>query len=567
MHYIRDCIWGDIPLSNIEYELVQCFEMQRLNYLKQLHFVYFVYPSATHTRFSHSLGTLYVAKKVVKDSNLPLSKHEKEILYAASLLHDVGHSAFAHVIESLEQLAPHEDVMRFIFEGKTKEYLDDDYFQIIEENTTNNSSVKHNRIIKLYPLIDLNKINYVYDVLEKHGILNDVFDVLNNNYPVLSSMISSEIDIDHLDYIRRDSHYLGFPSATYDSAIFTGFKIEAGYQGREIVFRNAPAIISAIEDIIYSRWYLFKNAYFHHAVLSANAMLQKVIQILLDEEIIPYLVGDIQLLNLLIEYARIKQNMPEFLHNDFEKYNRKRVAAGNLAERLIVRDLFKRAYGVNVELDENPKRVWNEIKTNNTKLVQFNELIDQKSGGECLFGHPLIPPLKNYEKVKIEGKKNLIEVADFNIEQYKERYRKLHVLFVYSKDDNLDTRKRMNNVCKEIFVSRGFYKLETEVPIISSLEYSTVREFFLKAEKNVSKSTFKVLSQMEANIKYSLNDLAKIINISSISSISRNFKKLLNIQKNLNIELISTSFSRRPIHYYLKPEIYNVFKEVIGNYV
>lgn len=556
MEYIRDCIWGDIPVSTPEYELTECFEMQRLHKLKQLHFVYFVRPSATHSRFSHSLGSLYTAKKVVYESQLPLTHHEKKVLFASALLHDVSHSAYAHVIENLIPLTEHENMIQFVLSGDVKNALEKVYFD--------------NR--KLFPFTDVNRLKFVNDVLRKQDILEDVERVLTKKTPILSDLISSEIDVDHLDYIRRDSHFLGFPSASYDSSIFTGFKIEEGPNGRTLVFRKAPAIISAIEDIIYSRCYLFKNAYLHHAVLAANAMLQHIIKYLIHGKNleVPYLVGDDELLNLLIEYA----NTPIKEVENEEEYKRevrlaeRKKVFGKLTERLVVRDLFKRAYGAYVEIDENAGKIWKEeLEHNSTKRQDAINRINKLTGGSALFGYPLIPPIKNYEKIKIEGGKRLKDIADFNIERYKERYKLLHTVFVYSSDNDIAIRKKMNKVCREIFNSEGFYDPEIETPTLSPIDESILKQFFMLAEEQVSKSTFDALYAMESGKKYSLKDLANVINIASHSAISRNFKILIQIQKEMEIEVISTSTSKRPLFYYIKPEIYPLFKEVVYNYV
>ena len=96
---IKDPVHGYIQISDTEKEIIDSFPFQRLRRIRQLGGAEFVYPGATHTRFEHSLGTMYLANKVVENTNIRkhLTKNEAEAIEIAALLHDVGHGPFSHV--------------------------------------------------------------------------------------------------------------------------------------------------------------------------------------------------------------------------------------------------------------------------------------------------------------------------------------------------------------------------------------------------------------------------------------------------------------------------------------
>ena len=99
MGFIRDSILGDLHLTDFELKVVDTVEMQRLRRIKQLGFTNLVYPGANHTRFEHSIGTLFLANKV--GTTLELDKEVVELLRICGLLHDIGHSPFHMSLKEL----------------------------------------------------------------------------------------------------------------------------------------------------------------------------------------------------------------------------------------------------------------------------------------------------------------------------------------------------------------------------------------------------------------------------------------------------------------------------------
>ena len=95
MGFIRDSIHGDLELTPYELRILDTKEMQRLRRIKQLGFTNLIYPGANHTRFEHSIGTMYLAGKL--GNNLNLNEDTIELLRTTALLHDIGHAPFSHV--------------------------------------------------------------------------------------------------------------------------------------------------------------------------------------------------------------------------------------------------------------------------------------------------------------------------------------------------------------------------------------------------------------------------------------------------------------------------------------
>ncbi|MEE9593907.1 MAG: HD domain-containing protein, partial [Candidatus Hydrothermarchaeales archaeon] len=167
---IRDPIHGDIFLTEPETKIVDSLEFQRLRRIKQLGMAYLVYPSANHTRFEHSLGAMHVASRVA--NTLQLSKDDSIKLRIAALLHDVGHGPLSHTSEEL-----------------LERYMGQSHEEITME-LINNSDVSS-------ILIDegLNPEEVSSLILGKGGRLG--------------SLISSELDVDRMDFLVRDAHHTG----------------------------------------------------------------------------------------------------------------------------------------------------------------------------------------------------------------------------------------------------------------------------------------------------------------------------------------------------------------------
>ena len=107
MKFIRDSLHGNLQLNEFEVKIIDTPQIQRLRRIKQLGFTFLVYPGANHTRFEHSIGSMYLASRLAY--GLKLNDEQREILRVCAILHDAGHGPFSHVSEAVLERS-HEEL-------------------------------------------------------------------------------------------------------------------------------------------------------------------------------------------------------------------------------------------------------------------------------------------------------------------------------------------------------------------------------------------------------------------------------------------------------------------------
>lgn len=233
---IRDPIHGNIQLSDLEVKLLDTREMQRLRHIRQNGLCYIVYPSMNSTRFEHSLGVMHLAGLAA--NHLDLNDDDTAMVRAAGLLHDVGHGPFSHTTDSI-----------FERDGLTHE--------------TNSSKIIRETVIA--------------DILGDAGFNADEVADLVLEKGRLSSIISSEIDVDKMDYLIRDSHYAGVAYGFIDlERLIYSLKLV----GNDLVVKEGS--LEAVEFLLISRNMMYQTVYRHHAKRIAESMLVHAIQYLID---------------------------------------------------------------------------------------------------------------------------------------------------------------------------------------------------------------------------------------------------------------------------------------------
>ncbi len=247
----------DVPLTPRVRAIIDSAEFRRLAQISQLGLVSLVYPAANHTRFEHSLGVyrnaLLYLHRLAHDERFSaiVRPEEGELFLLAALLHDLGHWPFCHPIEdlSLPQVPQHEMFANsFLLEGETADTLRNEW------------SVNPRDVVAL--------------LSEKPR---------TPTTRVLSSLLSGPIDIDKIDYLFRDSLHAGVPyGRNFDQGRLIGSLClnEAG-DGLAITEKGK----TAAEMLVFARYVMFSEVYWHHSVRSATAMLQRsfyLLQPLLD---------------------------------------------------------------------------------------------------------------------------------------------------------------------------------------------------------------------------------------------------------------------------------------------
>ena len=198
---IRDAVHGDIFVEDKFLKIIDTPEFQRMRRIKQLSVANIVFPSADHTRFSHSLGCFYVMKQIIAhfDSifgkmGIEVSKQDKDIALLAALLHDIGHGPFSHAFEDIHPKGAAQ-VSHETWTSRIITCHSGTIYKQIEETFGKGTAEKVSELIEKQRRVKSSEENYIIEKI-------DIFSVL-------SSLISSQLDADRLDYLVRDAYNCG----------------------------------------------------------------------------------------------------------------------------------------------------------------------------------------------------------------------------------------------------------------------------------------------------------------------------------------------------------------------
>src|SRR5579875_2126774 len=252
---VRDSLYDLIPLGPREVKLISTAAFLRLQGIKQLGFVYRIWPGATHTRYEHSLGCYHLAVRALRallqrgaDGGLEgVSVSSMQTLVVAALLHDIGHYPFSHTIEGLgTPVVLHEQVGRTIIEqSEIATILERDY-RLSPERVADFIDPPRNR-------------------------------PLSPDDELLSHLLSGALDIDKLDYLPRDARACNVPYGGVDVARLLGaLRVQEVHGQRQIVVTHKG--ISPLHSLLHARQEMFDNIYWHHTVRSMQVMLTRAVQ-------------------------------------------------------------------------------------------------------------------------------------------------------------------------------------------------------------------------------------------------------------------------------------------------
>ncbi len=259
---VRDSLYDLIPLGPREKKLINTPAFLRLQRVKQLGFVYRIWPGATHTRYEHSLGCYYLAVRALRallqqgtnDGLYGVETSSIQTLVVAALLHDIGHYPFSHTIEELgPPIALHEHVGRSIIEnGEIATILERDY---------------HLSPTRVADFIDPPKTG-----------------LSNPDDELLSHLLSGALDIDKLDYLPRDARACNVPYGGVDvSRLLDSLRIHANVNGqRRIVVTHKG--VSPLHSLLHGRQEMFDNIYWHHTSRTMQVMLVRAVHDALSAE-------------------------------------------------------------------------------------------------------------------------------------------------------------------------------------------------------------------------------------------------------------------------------------------
>jgi len=232
---INDPVYGFINIpSELIFDLISHPFFQRLRYIKQLGMTHLVYPGALHTRFHHALGAMHLmclAIDILRSKGHEITKEEEEGATIAILLHDIGHGPFSHALEySLVKGIQHEDISILMME----------------------------------------RLNMEFD-----GKLNTAIAIFKGEYPkkFLHQLISSQLDLDRMDYLNRDSFFTGVSEGVISfDRIIKMFNISDD----QLVIEEKG--IYSIEKFLIARRLMYWQVYLHKTVIAGEMLLVKILK-------------------------------------------------------------------------------------------------------------------------------------------------------------------------------------------------------------------------------------------------------------------------------------------------
>ncbi len=232
---INDPVYGFIGIPySIVFDLIEHRWFQRLRYIRQLGMTHLVYPGAIHTRFHHALGAMHLMTLAIdelRNKGNSITEDEAIGVTIAILLHDIGHGPFSHALESsLAENLHHED-------------------------------------LSLILMVKLNE--------EFEGKLSTAIQIFKNSYPkkFLHQLVSSQLDMDRLDYLMRDSFFTGV-----SEGVISSDRIIKMLQVKDDVLVVSEKGIYSIEKFIVARRLMYWQVYLHKTVLSAENILNNILR-------------------------------------------------------------------------------------------------------------------------------------------------------------------------------------------------------------------------------------------------------------------------------------------------
>lgn len=252
---VRDVVHSDISFESVYFRILNTKEMQRLNRIKQMSCEYMVFPTATHTRFVHSIGVYAVMKKILDR----LAKHpgkepvftteQRHLALCSALLHDLGHGPYSHSFEDLFELETHEMwTMRILTSESTEIH------QLLKEEFSPGFIDKLVRI--------LNK--------------ETEFQGEDSACRLIVTLLSSQLDADRMDYLLRDSYFTSVTNGNYDIERLIR-AVEVDQQGAAQRICVNQKYLSTVEEFILARYYMHKEVYQHTLKKQMDGILKKIV--------------------------------------------------------------------------------------------------------------------------------------------------------------------------------------------------------------------------------------------------------------------------------------------------
>src|SRR5881296_4157303 len=243
----RDPVHNIIPLRDDTAEgrmmirLIDAPEFQRLRRIKQLGLGFYTYQGAEHSRFTHSLGAWHLITRILDrlTDSYSIRAEDRAAVRAAALLHDVGHAPFSHAMEKILNVHHEQLTIRAVTSEETE----------LHKVLTSHSAELPGRVAK---------------------IIEGTFKP-----SALAQLVSSQLDVDRMDYLLRDSLMTGAKYGLYDLEwIINALQID---EAADRIYVSARGLY-AVEEYLQARYYMFRQVYFHRSLRSAEVVLRSALR-------------------------------------------------------------------------------------------------------------------------------------------------------------------------------------------------------------------------------------------------------------------------------------------------
>ena len=242
---VRDPLWDNIRLDRPVAALVDTPTVQRLRHVRQLGHAFLVYPGATHSRFEHALGTYHLARTALsaldeRGELAGIPEEERLAVQLAALLHDIGHYPYSHALEEAGFL-DHESL------GEAK--------------------------------LSQGALGDTLRAMGGGALITRIGEIIRGKSDApLAGLISGSLDLDKIDYLSRDARMCGVPYGTVDvNRLLAALAlVEVGGGKREAGVHEKG--VSALESLLFAKYQMYRNVYWHHAVRSATCMFKRAVR-------------------------------------------------------------------------------------------------------------------------------------------------------------------------------------------------------------------------------------------------------------------------------------------------
>jgi len=254
---VRDPLWNTIRVDPTALRIIDAPEFQRLRYIRQLGLAYLVYPGANHTRFDHALGVYHLARWALallgeRGELRDVDPTDCTLVPFAGLLHDIGHYPFSHALEELDEgrVPGHHEALaaRFLASPPIREAL---------------------------------------EALAPDGPARVEALIRARSDSPLQGLVSGSLDLDKIEYLRRDARFTGVPygEVDVDRLLHALTLVRDPHTGRLQIGIHEKGL-SALESLLFAKYQMFRNVYWHHAVRAATALYKRLVQDAVDGGVI-----------------------------------------------------------------------------------------------------------------------------------------------------------------------------------------------------------------------------------------------------------------------------------------